>query len=354
VFVKVKGSGDLPSSAVNSIRFLVANSVEGLQVNNVSVVDNEGNVLSANEQADSLSGVSNDQLTARRNQELYYSKKAEGMLEKVVGPGKAVVRVSADIDWNSSNLSGKKFDPDGQVERSRTENTEDTDSQTQSAATAGGSPGTGSNSSANGDNTNAVASVPVNASHTTKKVTTSSFEINETTSNIVVAPGALKRLSAAVFVAQQMEGTGTNATAKPRTTDEISNLKQIVQSALGITDPTLVTLVEMPFSPAVAPAVVQQMDKQEKVQFWMNLAEKAIYPALTAGVLLIFWKMFQRAKAEEIRIGPLGNGNGRGQFGNGMIPGKGIVTVEVLNQLIRENPANMTQAVRGWLGRSKN
>ncbi len=31
----------------------------------------------------------------------------------------------------------------------------------------------------------------------------------------------------------------------------------------------------------------------------------------------------------------------------------GVVTVEVLNQLIRENPANMTQAVRSWLGRGK-
>ncbi len=35
VFVHVKGSAALPSSAVNSIRFLVANSVEGLQANNV-------------------------------------------------------------------------------------------------------------------------------------------------------------------------------------------------------------------------------------------------------------------------------------------------------------------------------
>jgi flagellar M-ring protein FliF len=54
VFVRVKGNGQLPSSAVNSIRFLVANSVEGLQANNVSVVDNMGNVLSQNEDNDSV------------------------------------------------------------------------------------------------------------------------------------------------------------------------------------------------------------------------------------------------------------------------------------------------------------
>ena len=50
------GQGQWPvagSSAVNSIRFLVANSVEGLQANNVSVVDNQGNVLSENQENDS-------------------------------------------------------------------------------------------------------------------------------------------------------------------------------------------------------------------------------------------------------------------------------------------------------------
>jgi len=52
VFVRVKGNGQMPASAVNSIRFLVANSVEGLQANNVSVVDNQGNVLSENQEND--------------------------------------------------------------------------------------------------------------------------------------------------------------------------------------------------------------------------------------------------------------------------------------------------------------
>src|SRR5689334_12119464 len=50
VFVRVKGNGQLAASGVNSIRFLVANAVEGLTVNNVSVVDNLGNVLSENQE----------------------------------------------------------------------------------------------------------------------------------------------------------------------------------------------------------------------------------------------------------------------------------------------------------------
>src|SRR5271154_2011723 len=159
VFVRVRGNGPLPASSVNSIRFLVANSVEGLQVNNVSVVDNLGNVLSENEDTDSVAGLSNNQLTARRNFEQYLTKKTQGMLEQVLGAGQAVVRVSTDLNWDTLTRTEEKFDPDGQVVRTSTINDESTDS---SLPNAGGAPGAAANSSET--NTNATAAAPANRS----------------------------------------------------------------------------------------------------------------------------------------------------------------------------------------------
>ncbi|MGD0781804.1 MAG: flagellar M-ring protein FliF C-terminal domain-containing protein, partial [Candidatus Aminicenantales bacterium] len=343
---------------------LVANSVEGLQVNNVSVVDNMGNVLSQNDDNDSVAGLSNNQLTARRNFELYLSKKAEGMLEKVLGPGQAVVRVSAEINWDTTTRTEEKFDPDGQVARTTTVNDEDTDTST---VTTGGAPGAAANAAANPDDgtasTNApVAATPVNSSRTRKKVTNSSYEINKITSNVIEAAGGLKRLSTAVFVAQRVEGEGAARKIVPRTSAEVEALKRIVQSALGlqITGDSArqdeIVLEEMPFNDQPVRELNQQLDQQEKRRVWLDLAQKLIYPSLALGVIFAFWRMFQKAKAEEIRLGvPLANGRASGN-GNGKpaLPGKGVVTVEVLNQLIRENPANMTQAVRSWLGRAKN
>jgi hypothetical protein len=66
-------------------------------------------------------------------------------------------------------------------------------------------------------------------------------------------------------------------------------------------------------------------------------------------VLLVFWRLFKSTPVEEIPIGvPVGHGRANG---NGSLrPGdSGAVTVEVLNQLIRENPNNMTQAIRSWM-----
>src|SRR6266436_2311690 len=154
VFVRTKGHSPLAPTAVNSIRFLVANSVEGLQANQVTVVDNLGNVLSENSENESLLGLTSSQLAARRNLEQYLGKKAEGMLEAVLGPGQAVVRVAAEINLDSLTRTEEKFDPDGQVPRMTTLNDESVDSTT---SNGGGAPGVASNT-----DTNSASSSPLN------------------------------------------------------------------------------------------------------------------------------------------------------------------------------------------------
>jgi flagellar M-ring protein FliF len=349
VFVRVKGSAQLPPSSVNSIRFLVANSVEGLQANNVSVVDNQGNVLSENQDNDSVAGLSSDQLSARRNVEQYLGHKAQGMLETVLGPGQAVVRVSADLNWDTISRTEEKFDPDGQVARQTTVNDEDTDS---SAAATGGVAGMSGGAVDSNGVTNTTAAEPLNITRSKKKVTSNSYEINKTTSNILQAAGGVKRVTVAVFVAQQFTGKGADRKAVPRTPDEMQKLRRIVQSALGIqdnsSDPTEITLEEMPFNDQFATDVTQQLDQQEKRQYWTDQGWKLFYPALAIGLVFMFWRALKRVKVDDIPVGvPLGNGHGNGKAG----PPYGMVTVEVLNQLIRENPANMSSAVRSWMNR---
>lgn len=357
VFVKVKGNGTLPSSAVNSIQFLVANSVEGLQASNVSVVDNQGNVLSENQESDSVAGMSANQLGARRNFEQYLSKKAEGMLEKVLGPGQAVVRVAVDLNWDSMTRTEEKFDPDSQVAVTSTINDEQTDSDTTGAT--GGTPGIASNTPATPGATNASTPASINSSRTRKKITTSTYDINRITSQELQAAGGVKRISSAVFIAERFDGKDESGKPKPapRTQKELDDLKSIVRSALGIQDTgdparkDEITLEEMPFNDQIGSVLTQQLDQQEKRQMWVDLGMKLIYPAMAVVFIFMFLRMLKNAKVDDIPIGvPVGNGPGNGHFGK---TGHGVVTVEVLNQLIRENPANMTQAVRSWMTRAK-
>ncbi len=353
VFVRVRGNSMLPPQNVNAIRFLVANAVEGLAANNVSVVDNMGNVLSENNDNDSVAGLSATQLSARQNLEKYLAKKAEDMLNKVLGAGQSVVRVSADINFDSITHVEEKFDPETQIPRTSTVTEDKLDTMT--ANPNGGTPGVAANS---GTDTNVAAALPASTSKSNKKVVNTSYEINKTISNIMQTPGSVKRVSAAVFVAANTTGSGTNRVIAPRSPEEMQKIKRVVMGALGIqegpdaTRPDQISIEEMPFNEEPALEIAKQLDQQEKKQFWWELAKTAIYPVLGCLVLFVFWRMFKSTPVDNIPLGvPVGSG---GMNGRVFRPNDSdAVTVEVLNQLIRENPHNMTQAIRSWMGQPK-
>jgi len=330
----------------------------------VTVVDNLGNVLSENSDDDSVTGLTGSQLVARRNLEQYLAKKAQDILEKVLGPGQAIVRVSADINYDTQTRTDEKFDPDGQVIRTQTKNDETTDSSTTSANS---SPvGVTANTNTSTNSTTAAANAPVNNSNNHKETSTVEYEIGKTTSSLVQTAGGIKRLSAAITVATQMEGTGADRKPAARTPEQLAKLRGIAASALGV-DPARgdnITLEELPFNDQFAADITRELEQQQTHDFWWNLARNLVYPALGLAAFLVLLRLFKRTPVQEIPIGvPVGrlvgayktngngngNGNGHSQRGLSFEPPAGVVTVDVLNRLIKENPSNMTQAIRDWM-----
>jgi flagellar M-ring protein FliF len=366
VFVHVRGNSQLQPQSINSIRFLVANSVEGLKPNHVTVVDNLGNVLSENSDNDSLSGLTSTQLAARRNLEQYLGKKAQDMLEKVLGPGQAIVRVSAEINYDTITRTEEKFDPDGQVIRTQTKNDENIDTMT---ATTSSPVGISANTAAD-TNTTQIANAPVSNSKNHKSIANVEYEIGKITSNTMLAAGGIKRLSVSVTVAAAMDGTGKDRKVVSRTTEEIDKLRRIVTSAVGIetgaanTRGDAITLEELPFNDQFATDITHELALQQKHDMWWNLARGATYPALGLIALMVLLRIFKRTPIQEIPIGiPVGrlmahangngNGNGNGHKSSPFEGEPGVVTVEVLNRLIKENPTNMTQAIRDWMNKGR-
>lgn len=360
VFIRLRGNGQLQPQAVNSIRFLVANAVEGLKPNFVSVVDNQGNVLSENTENDSLFGLTASQLDARRNQELYLAKKAEGMLEKVLGPGQAIVRVSAEINFDTTERTEDKYDPDGQVPKQVTKDDSNEDSITannnEAAGVTANTPGATSTNAPGG---------PMTTTKNKKTTATTEYDNSKTRTTVTQVAGGIKRLSAAVTVAQQVKMTGTTRELVKRDPAELKKIEGIARAVLGIdaTRGDEISVEEMPFNDQFATEVTRNLETQEKRDLWWSVGKNVAYPALALGILFLFVRTFKRTSSEEIPLGVpvgrmgahLGNGNGHGnghqfELGNGE-NGNDVVTVEVLNQLIKENPQNMTQAIRSWLNR---
>jgi flagellar M-ring protein FliF len=371
VFVRLRGSGPLPPQAVQSIRFLVANAVEGLKPNRVTVVDNFGNVLSENTEDNSLPGLTTAQLAARRELEQYLARKAQDMLERILGPGQAVVRVSAEINFDTLTRTEERYDPDSQVIRTQTKNDENTDSITSTPVTPVGI----SANTAPETNTAATAATPVTNTRNRKTTSTVEYEFGKTISSLTQTAGGIKRLSAAVTLAARVEGTGADRRVVPRSPEEIEKIRRMVADALGIVmgpdNPRgdSLTVEELPFEDQFTRDWVRELDRQQRLEFWWSLVRQLGYPLLAVAALVVLWRLLQRSSAPDIPLGvPVGqlltqgNGHGNGHgHRTGGIPGltppgeepPDRVTLEALNRLVKENPTNLGQALRDWMNKGR-
>ena len=239
VFVDVGGTR-LEPEQVNAIRHLVANAVQGLQTDAVAVIDNRGHVLSEELKQDPALGTASSQMRYKQQVEDYLSKKVESMLAAVIGPGNAVVRVSAEIETEAMTSTQEKYDPEGQVVRSQTITEDVTNSAEQRAA--GGAVGVSANLPEKAGAAEPAAR-PSSTSEQNRKNRTTSYEINRITTNTTRNPGTVKNLSAAVFIAPRPAVVATavaGATpvaptpAPKRTAEEMTALRQIVLNALGL------------------------------------------------------------------------------------------------------------------------
>ena len=333
--------GNIGTESVNSIRFLVANAVEGLRADDVAVVDHRGNVLTEGLKDDPTLGTASGQMKLRKSVEDYFATKVETMLAKVLGPGSAVVRVSADLDVESSTRTEEKFDPDGQVLRTDT-STEDTTVTNESDAAKAGNAGVSSNTPAQ-SNTESTGKGPGKSSEQIRKNKSQNYEINHVTLSSVRAPGTVSRVTAAVFVASR---------ATPRTPAELESLRKMVINALGVKTidekdaAKIVSLEEVSFDNPPA-------QKAGIADFALNhtdLVKNGFAVLVAVALVLVFLRMVKKAKPDEIPIevfSPIGAANGADGAPQ-------PVSVELLNEMIRQKPENVGAALRDWMSTSTN
>lgn len=236
------GGRELSSEEVRSIRNLVAGATPNLKPERVTLVDDRGKMLAGGEDG----GDSADQTAAdeRVTTEERIRKTVKDLVEGVVGPGKARVTVSADLDLSKVTLQEDKYDPDGQVVRS-TQTVEENSKDTKSEA---GAPTT-SAQNIPGSSAAAVSGESGSASGHTEETT--NYEITHSTRTEVQEPGQIKRLSVAVAVdGVTSYGPGGKAAYTPRSADEMRRIQDLVRSAVGFDQSRgdQVTVVNVRFS----------------------------------------------------------------------------------------------------------
>jgi flagellar M-ring protein FliF len=357
VFVDM-GGGRLETDQVNAIRHLVANAVQGLAPDQVAVVDNRGRVLSEDLKQDPALGTASSQMRYKQQVEDYLARKVETMLAQVIGPGNAVVRVSADIESEATTINSEKYDPEGQVVRSQTV-TEDVNNTTETRSN-GGATGVSANVPEKAATAEAAAgNRPVSSSEQNRKNRTTSYEINRTTTSVTRTPGAIKGVTASVLVAPRPAAAAPGAAAgaapaeQKRTPEELNSLRQVVVNALGLklapgqSLDSIVALQEMPFS---APPISQQVEaiqSETRLQGWIEVASRWAAVLGAGVVLLVFLRLLSRQKPEPVPVEVLSLPP---ELAARTLQAGSSVTPELLNQLIRQKPANVGTALRDWAG----
>lgn len=352
VFVE---AGSLPLSTVNSIRNLVANAIQRLSVNDVVVVDSSGNVLSEELRSDGSmgGGMSNDVMRYRKSLETYFTGKVQTMLDRALGPNQSEVRVAVDVDTTSVQTTETQFDPDSQVARSATTK-EDSQIERESSADTGGA-GVDSNLPDAGG-----AGAPDNAYNALKerenrnKTRTESFEINERVVSSVRNPGAIKRLTASLLIAQRYEADAAGAPQPvSRTAADLDEIRQIVVNALGIalepgqTPASYVTVKEIAFAANPFEDHGDLLQQEATYQRWIETGKNVAGVVLGFGVIIFFLQMLKRHKPEKISIEVL---QPEQMLQSRRIEDTSVVTPEMLNELIRQKPANIGVSLRQWIG----
>ena len=223
VVIKTR-QGTLDMKEIQSIQKLVAAAVPKLDVKNVSIVDSSGKLLTNdNEDKQSLDNATNEVL--RLEQERKMTKSVEELMEKAVGQGKAKARVNLEMDFDQVVTNEEIYDPDSQVARSMQTISES------GISNENESPVTVSQNIPNGDTVTQNSGI---VSQNSKTEETVNYEISKTVRNKVKTNGEIKRLTVAVMVdgVYEKDAEG-NMVYRPRTVEEMEQLKSLVKSAVG-------------------------------------------------------------------------------------------------------------------------
>lgn len=234
VVVHLYPGRSLRKQQVAAIVHLIASSVPRLEPGRVTVVDNRGKLLNA-EEADENLAVSSKQFDYQHTVEKDYMRRIEGILTPFLGERGVQAQVAVELDFTQSEQTQERYDPDTPALRSEQLMKDDRSS----GGGASGIPGTLSNTPPGGGTAPETAGGAgggdgASGSGSNSQRSVKNYELNRTVQHLRKAVGTVRRLSVAVVVdyRRDVDKSG-NVTSKPRSTEEMDRIKKLVMDAVG-------------------------------------------------------------------------------------------------------------------------
>lgn len=229
VMLNLKSGQRLQPEQIEGMTALIAGSVQDLNPEAVVILDQAGNRLTDGIQSQSDFASGNMQMQLRQSVESYLTERAQTMLDRALGPGNSLLRVSVEHDFDRLVRESDLIDPDSRTIISE-EKTSDqtTDETSQQVPYDEFTP-------MNQRGQTAVVNNRMNESVTQVR----NYEVNTTREVYEKSQGELKRISASVLLnhkqAMQENDNGEMVMiSEPYTLQEVNEFREVVRVALGI------------------------------------------------------------------------------------------------------------------------
>src|SRR3569833_1884428 len=252
VFLQLKQGRRLEQEQIQAIVNLVASSIPDLEANQVTVVDQQGRLLSSPEGHDQFA-LREQQYDMIHRLEDDYAQRIEALLVPLVGPGRVRAQVVAQMDMAVTEEAHEQYKPDSQIIRSE----QTSESVTKDANGTQGVPGALTNQppaagvaqppppntpakpAANGAPAAGAAAAATTAtttptSESTSKQATKNYEIDRTVAYTKQPAGRLRRITVAVLIDNLRTTSKDGKTHEtPLSKEQLDHINQLVKDAVG-------------------------------------------------------------------------------------------------------------------------
>jgi len=261
----------LSEEEVDSVVDIIASAVQGLSPSRVTVTDQNGRLLNSGSQ-DSISSRSRKEFEIEQKREQEYMNKIDSILIPVVGLGNYTAQVDVTMDFTNSEQTQRSYNSDLPALRSELK-VEDTTL----GGMLGGIPGALTNQPPLDSNipettTGANSRNPMPSRKHSES--TKNYELDEAISYTKQQTGVIRRISVSVALdylststppAEGVEDAQPTVTQVPRSVQELSNIRRLLQGSIGfdLQRGDALEVVTLPFSRPIVDDQVAQPFYQE-------------------------------------------------------------------------------------------
>ncbi|MFC3624961.1 flagellar basal-body MS-ring/collar protein FliF [Vogesella amnigena] len=316
VMLELRGGRILDAGQIAGIVYLVSSAVPNLPIRNVSVVDQDGNLLSTVQDGGN-NGMDRRQLAFVRQIEADYAKRVEAILEPIFGRGNARAQVTASVDFSEVEQTSETYRPNSTPNPSATRSQQIMETLGRDASLPSGVPGALTNQPPSAASapltlppgaapgTATLSGLPMGgASGSVHREITTNYEVDKTIQHTKQPQGNIKRLTAAVVVNYKMV-TDNNGEAKPTpmSAKEYQQITDLVKEAVGYNQERgdSVNVVNASFAEAV-PTV---STKDRLVEYATDNAANLIkYGLLILAVLYLLFGVVRPIMRDVVKPAP--------------------------------------------------